>query len=445
MKVRIIRTAKNTGDRLTEKQTVNLSKNFETNISVIALDPKQTFQKHLGFGGAFTEAAAYTLSEMPEEKRLEALKAYFDSEKGLGYTLGRVHINSCDFSLGNYTYVEDNDVELKTFDLSREDKWVVPLIQDAMKISGQPLKILASPWSPCPWMKTNKEMNYGGHLAPEYYQVWANYYVKFIQEMKKRGINITWVSVQNEPAAIQTWDSCIYTAEQERDFVKYYLGPTLDKAGLQDVGIIIWDHNRDIIVERTSTVLLDEEANKYVWGIGNHWYVSENFDNLSVVHNLFPDKHIIFTEGCVEAGPHVNAWETGERYGRNIIGDFNNWSEGWIDWNLVLNEIGGPNHVKNYCDAPILADRNKKELIYNSSYYYIGHFSKYIRPGAVRIGLAKNTPRHVYATAFQNEDGKIVLVVQNEGGHLEQFSISLMGEGVTVVVPEHSITTFIIE
>src|SRR5690606_30436900 len=156
-------------------------------------------------------------------------------------------------------------------------------------------------------MKTNKEMNYGGHLAPEYYQVWANYYVKYIQEMKKRGINITWVSVQNEPAAIQTWDSCIYTAEQERDFVKNYLGPTLDKAGLKDVGIIIWDHNRDIIVERAATVLLDEEANQYVWGIGNHWYVSEKFENLSVIHNLFPDKHIIFTEGCVEAGPHVNA------------------------------------------------------------------------------------------------------------------------------------------
>ncbi|HEY8436410.1 MAG TPA: glycoside hydrolase family 30 protein [Haloplasmataceae bacterium] len=445
MVVRIVRTAKNTGDRLKEIQKVEMTKDFNLQIPLIALNPEEEYQTHIGFGGAFTEAACYTLSEISDEKRHEVLKAYFDPNDGLGYTLGRVHINSCDFALENYTYVDEGDVELKTFDLSREDQWVVPTIQDAMKIRGGELKLLASPWSPCPWMKTNKEMNYGGHLDFDYAQVWANYYVKYIEEMKKRGINITWVSVQNEPAAIQTWDSCIYTAEQERDFVKYYLGPTLERSGLRDVGIIIWDHNRDLMVERAATVLMDEEANRYVWGVGNHWYVSEQFENLSVVHHMFPDKHLIFTEGCVERGPHPDSWQTGEKYGRNIIGDFNNWSEAFIDWNLVLNEMGGPNHVGNYCDAPILIDRNTNEIIYNSSYYYIGHFSKYIRPGAVRIGLAKNTPDGVYATAFKNTDGTVVLVVQNERGHLVHFSIAYQQHGMSVVVPEHSITTFIIE
>ncbi len=445
MKAKIIRTAKNTNDRLTEKQTITLAKDFDYSVNMIVINPKLIYQTHIGFGGAFTEAAAYTLSEMPDEKRMEAIKAYFDKEEGLGYTIGRMAIHSCDFALGNYTYVEDNDTQLTTFDMSHEDKWVIPFIKDATEVSGTTLKILASPWSPPAWMKTNKEMNYGGHLLPEYRQTWANYYVKFIRGMKERGINIEWISVQNEPEAIQTWDSCIYSAEDERDFVRDYLGPTLEKEGLSDVGIIIWDHNRDIVVERASTVLRDKKASQYVWGIGNHWYVSEEFKNLGIIHEMYPDKHILFTEGCQEGGPHVGAWHTGERYGRNIIGDFNNWSEGWIDWNLVLNELGGPNHVNNLCDAPILADRKKKEIIYNSSYYYIGQFSRYIRPGAKRIGLIKNTPDGVYATAFRNTDNSIALVVQNERENLEQFSVVIENKGLTVVVPEHSITTFVIQ
>ncbi|NLG81301.1 MAG: glycoside hydrolase family 30 protein [Bacilli bacterium] len=444
MKVKVIRTAKNTGDRLTELETLELNGEFNRHSNMIVVSPNETYQTHIGFGGAFTEACAYTLSEMPKEKREEAIKAYFDPKEGLGYTLGRVAINSCDFALGNYTYVEENDVNLETFDMSHEDKWVVPLIKDAQKVSGTTLKILGSPWSPPAWMKSNKNMNFGGKLLTEYYQVWANYYVKFIEEMKKRGVNIEWISVQNEPQAVQTWDSCIYSSEEERDFVRDYLGPTIEKSGL-DVGIIVWDHNRDIMVERAATILLDKEANKYVWGVGNHWYVSENFTNLSIVHALFPDKHIIFTEGCQEGGVHLGAWHTGERYGRNIIEDFNNFSEGFIDWNMVLNETGGPNHVNNLCDAPIIADRNTKELIYNSSYYYIGQFSKFIRPNAVRIGLVKNTPEGVRATAFKNEDSSIVVVVQNELDHMETFSLVVNNIGVTVESPEHSITTYIIK
>ncbi|NBI30550.1 glycoside hydrolase family 30 protein [Chengkuizengella marina] len=444
MEARVIRTAKNTGDRLAEKQTLELKEDFNNRIPVIAINPEVTYQEHMGFGGAFTEAAAYTLSEMSEEKRAEVIKKYYHPTEGLGYTLGRVHIHSCDFALGNYTYIEEGDAELSTFDMSHEDKWVVPMVNDAIKAAGQELTILASPWSPPAFMKTNKEMNYGGYLLPEFRQAWANYYVKFIEGMKERGIDIWGVSVQNEPAAIQTWDSCIYSSEDERDFVRDYLGPTFEQSGMGDKAILIWDHNRDEIVERASTVLLDEEAAKYVWGTGNHWYVSEEFENLSVIHDLFPDKHILFTEGCQEGGPKPGEWFTGERYGRNIIGDFNNWSRGWLDWNLVLNEEGGPNHVGNLCDAPILADRKNDELIINSSYYYIGHFSKFIVPGAKRIQHSMNLPENVYATAFKNPDGSIAVVVQNERDHLQEFSLVYGKKGAEVVIPEHSITTFIL-
>lgn len=422
---------------------------FDPRRKVVVVNSAYEYQEHMGFGGAFTESAAFTLSEAPEEVRAEAIKAYY-SKDGLAYVLGRVHIHSCDFSLGNYTYVEEGDKDLVTFDMSREDKWVVPMIKDAMAYAGD-LKILASPWSPPGFMKDTKEMNYGGKLLKEYYQPWANYYVKFIEGMKERGIDIWSVSVQNEPLATQTWDSCIYTAEEERDFVKNHLGPTLEKT-YPEVDIIIWDHNRDVLVERGAVVLSDPQTAKYVWGTGNHWYVSEEFENLSALHHLFPDKNIIFTEGCVELtttsenaqfNGYLGSWSNAERYGRNIIGDFNNWSRGWIDWNLVLNEIGGPNHVYNYCEAPIMYDREKKTLIYNNSYYYIGHFSKYIEVGAKRLQV-EVTQDDVYATAYKNPNGDIVVVAQNEGW-IAELALVIDGNGININLPDHSITTYVIQ
>lgn len=417
---------------------------------VIAVNSRVDHQEFMGFGGAFTESAAFTLSEAPEKVRDEALRAYFSKSEGLGYVLGRVHINSSDFSLENYTYVEEGDKDLSTFDLTREDRWVVPMIRDAMKHAKEPLTLLASPWSPPGYMKDTGEMNYGGKLLPQFADTWANYYARYIDEMKKRGIDIWAVSVQNEPLATQTWDSCIYTAEEERDFVKHHLGPVL-RASHPDTKIIVWDHNRDVLVERGAVVLSDKEAAQYVWGVGNHWYVSEAFENLTALHNLFPDKHILFTEGCVELtttsenavhNGYLGSWSNGERYGRNIIGDFNNWSRGWIDWNLVLNEIGGPNHVYNYCEAPIMYDRNTEMLIYNNSYYYIGHFSKYIAVGARRLEISV-TKEDVHAVAFRNPDGGIVVVAQNEG-FIAELSLVVDGEGLNVNLPDNSITTFII-
>jgi glucosylceramidase len=441
MNVKVFRTAEKTNEKIKHVETITLEKGFSTQKPLVVLNPDKTYQTHIGFGGAFTESAAYTLSLLPEDKQNEIIHAYF-SEEGLNYNLGRTHIHSCDFALGNYTYVEEHDKELKTFDLSHEDKWVVPMIKKAMAYVPA-LKLLASPWSPPAWMKSNNNMNFGGKLLPEFYQPWANYYVKYFEEMKKRDIPFWAMTVQNEPAAVQTWDSCIYSAEEERDFVKNYLGPTIEKSPF-DVKILGWDHNRDIIVERATTMLSDKDASKYMWGIASHWYVSEQFENLSIVHELFPDKHLVFTEGCIEGGPRPHAWHTGERYARNIIGDLNNHLEGWIDWNLILNEEGGPNHVKNYCDAPILVDRRTKEVIYNSSYYYIGHFSKFIRPEAKRIHAQSNLPQKMYQTSYINQNGEIVVVIQNESDQDQDVTVVLKHKGQTINMLKHSIVTLVI-
>ncbi|WNF38530.1 glycoside hydrolase family 30 protein [Bacillaceae bacterium IKA-2] len=441
--IQFIQSSKYEEEKWQDKGSFIFKKGTAANGYVIQINPEVEYQEWLGFGGAFTEAATYTLSKISFEHRSEVLRAYFNKEHGLGYTLGRTHINSCDFSLENYSYVEDNDTKLASFSIQRENQFVIPFIKDAMKEAGEALTILSSPWSPPAWMKTNGEMNNGGKLKEEYRNLWALYYVKYIEAMEKEGIPIWGVTIQNEPEATQTWDSCRYTAAEERDFIKNHLGPIFEESGFSDKKIVIWDHNRDIMVERATTILSDPEAAKYVWGTGNHWYVSEDFENLSIVHEAFPDKHLIFTEGCIEGGVQLNAWHTGERYARNIIGDMNNWLEGFLDWNLVLDENGGPNHVGNYCDAPIIADTKTDKVYYNSSYYYIGHFSKFIKPGAKRIGLETNN-EDISATAFKNENGEMIVVVLNETEKGQAFTIQFEGKFVEVEIDRRSIATFII-
>ena len=439
--VKVTLTSKNSMDRLSVKDSIDFE--FKTTEKVdIQLNASKRYQSVIGFGGAFTEAAAYTLSRMSEDKRQEVINSYFDKEKGLGYSIGRVHIHSCDFALENYTYVQDYDTDLKSFDISRDRKWVLPLLKDAMMARGEKISILASPWSPPAWMKTNNEMNHGGKLLPEYRESWAKYYTKFIREYEKEGIDIWGITVQNEAEAVQPWDSCIYTEYEERNFIRDYLGPVMHAEGLKDIKILIWDHNRDVIVRRAAGVLQDPEAAKYVWGTGFHWYVSEEFENVGKVHEMFPDKHLLFTEGCQENGVKLGEWFTGERYGRNMIGDLNNWTEGYLDWNIVLDEEGGPNHVRNLCDAPIIADTRTNELIYESSYYYIGHFSKFIKPGAIRIGV-DNFNDKLQVTSFLNEDDSIATVVMNEKDKAIDFKLGYGDKVLNLNLEEHSIVTYV--
>jgi glucosylceramidase len=379
---------------------------------------------------------------MSAERQAEILKAYFDPVDGLGYTLCRTHINSCDFSLGNYAYTEvPGDVELKHFSIDRDRQALIPMIRAAQQVAREPLRLLASPWSPPAWMKTNGQMNFGGKLRPEYRQAWADYVCRYIREYEREGIRIWGITVQNEPAATQAWDSCIYTAEEERDFVRDYLGPTLARGGLADIRILIWDHNRDLMFDRAKVVLDDPTAAQYVWGTGFHWYEGEKFDNVQWVHDAYPDKHLLFTEGTQEGGPHLGEWRVGERYAHAMINDLNRWAVGWLDWNLVLDETGGPNHVGNFCSAPILADTRTGQLHYQSSYGYIGHIARYVRPGARRI-LCATTRQALEAAAFVNPDGQVVVVVLNRTDEAIPFALKFAGAAAPAESPAHSILTY---
>ncbi|HEY0354840.1 MAG TPA: glycosyl hydrolase, partial [Flavisolibacter sp.] len=239
---------------------------LETQVCVF-VNPGKTFQTFMGIGGAITDASAEVFARLTPAKQQEFLDAYFSKEKGIGYTLVRTNINSCDFSSSSYTYVEEGDAALKTFNIDHDRKYKIPMIKKALAAAGPNAHFYASPWSPPAFMKDNKNMLRGGKLLPQYHQSWANYYVKFISAYQREGIPVWGLTVQNEPMATQRWESCIFTAEEERDFIKKYLGPTLKKAGYGNKKIVAWDHNRDLITQRASTILDDPEAAKYVWGI----------------------------------------------------------------------------------------------------------------------------------------------------------------------------------
>jgi len=450
-KARVITTAKDTKLRLSNTGEVLFQKSkqaLETENSIF-VNPNNTFQSFIGIGGAITDAAAEVFTKLSKEKQEELLNAYY-SKEGIDYSLMRTSIHSCDFSKGNFTYIEEGDKELKTFSIDVDKEYRLPMIKRAIEKAGGSILFYASPWSPPAFMKDNKNMLQGGKLLPEFYNSWARYYAKFIHAYEQEGIPVWGITIQNEPMAVQRWESCIYTAEEERDFLKNHLGPILEKEGLGDKNIVVWDHNRDLITHRANTIFDDPEASKYAWGTGFHWYETWRkgepmFDNLQKIQEAYPDKKLLFTEGCNESfdPEKYQYWPNAERYGRSIINDFNCGTVGWTDWNILLDETGGPNHVSNLCFAPIHADTRTDSLIYTPSYYYLGHFSKYIRPGAKRVSTVSSVS-FLLSTSFINKDGKMVSVVMNHSDKKMTYKLYVgVNVAAEIKIPARAIQTII--
>lgn len=450
-KVVVYTTAQGTNLRITESGSQTFEKatqplEVETFVNV---NPQKTFQTILGIGGALTDASAEVYAKLSGSQKEEFMKAYFDKEKGIGYTFARTNIASCDFSSASYNYIENGDKELKTFSIDHDKQYRIPFIKQAIQYAGGRLPLLVSPWSPPGFMKSNNDVLHGGKLLPEYYQAWANYYVKFIKAYEKEGIPVYAVSVQNEPMATQTWESCIYTAEEERDFLKGFMGPTLQKSGLADKKIVVWDHNRDLVGHRASVIFNDPEASKYAWGIGVHWYEpwsggQEMFANVREVFETYPDKNILFTEGCVEKfdTAMLQYWPNAERYGNNMINDFNSGIMAYSDWNILLDEKGGPNHVGNFCFAPVHFNTQTGQLIFTPIYYYIGHFSKFVRPGATRVSSTVSRSS-LQSTTFVNVNGDMATIVMNKTDKEIKYKLIVGTSMTTVVIPAHAMQTLV--
>ena len=416
-------------------------------MDVVNVYPHKKYQSIQGFGAALTESAGYALARMSREKQQKIVESYYGRD-GIGYTLGRIHMDSCDFSISNYCAVEDGeDAAFRDFTLERDAKYVQPLIHMAQEALGQPVSLLLSPWSPPAFMKETGVRNGGGHLRRECYQAYADYVVKYITEYEKRGIPISCMTVQNEPLAVQTWDSCEYTAEEEKEFLRDYLYPALKENGLAHVQLYIWDHNKERVYERTCEIM-DETTREMVAGVAYHWYSGDHFETLQMVREDFPGLMLMRSEGCVEyaRGPeHVqDDLRHARMYAHDLIGDLNHGMNSWLDWNLVLDEQGGPNHVGNYCNAPVMCDTTTDTVEVKPMFHAIGQFSKYIRPGAVRIGSSSFSPR-VEVTAAQNPDGSVAVVILHTGQNRKMIHLCTEGMITRVVVPGNSISTVVLQ
>jgi len=415
----------------------------------VFVEPGRRFQTFLGIGGAITDATAETFAKLDDARQAELLRAYYDPGQGIGYTLARTTIHSSDFSSGSYTYIAEGDASLESFSVEHDRRYRIPMIKRAIAAAGGTLPLMASPWSAPAFMKDSKDMLHGGKLLPQYADAWAKYYVKFLDAYQAEGIPVWAISLQNEPMAKQTWESMLFTAEEERDFLKNHLGPTIRNSTHADTRIVVWDHNRDMMVHRANVIFGDPEAAQYAWGMGFHWYETwagfdPMFENVGKVHEAYPDKVLLLTEATVEGfdWSQVQRWANGERYGTSIIHDLNNGASAWIDWNMLLDETGGPNHVGNYCFSPVHADTRSGELVYTPSYWYIGHFSKFLRPGAQRVSAASSRS-NLLATAFVNADGTLATVVMNPTGQPITYNYYVGTASTRITIPAHGIQTLL--
>jgi glucosylceramidase len=421
----------------------------EADVSVF-VDPARTYQTLLGIGGAITDASAEVFARLDAPTQARLLRAYYDTRDGIGYSLARTTIHSSDFSSASYTYVDEGDASLASFSVAHDRQFRIPLLKRAIAAAGGHLTLFASPWSAPAFMKTNADMLRGGRLKPEFAQAWAQYYVRFIRAYEHEGVPVWGITVQNEPMATQAWESMIYSAQEERDFLKNHLGPAMAEAGLGDRKIIVWDHNRDLMTQRASVIFEDPQASRYAWGMGFHWYETwaggaPMFANVGAVHRAFPDKHLLLTEATVErfdpAG--LQSVANAERYGTALINDFNNGAEGWTDWNILLDERGGPNHVGNYCFAPVHADMRTGKLTFTPSFWYLGHFSKFIRPGAHRVE-ASSSRSTLATTSFANPDGSLATVVMNATDRPVSYRFFVGDDEASVTIGAHAIQTLVL-
>ena len=442
----------------------------------IEIDSSRKFQIITGFGGAFTESSAYLMTKLSANNREKILKAYF-SEEGANYSLTRTHINSCDFSLSNYAYANiSGDNILEHFNIDHDKNYLIPMITEALKVSKNGFKIISSPWTAPPWMKDNNDWR-GGKLLPAFRETWALYFSKYIKAYKKEGINVWGITVENEPLGSgNNWESMIYTPQEMTDFVNDYLGPHLEKEGLSSIKILGYDQNRGEDLDKwAKTMFVDSLKSKYFGGTAVHWYNS-TYDyfpqSLQYTHQVSKGKYLINTEACIDSqkpewnndkwfwSKHARDWgwiwatESQKylhpeyvpvfRYARDIIGCLNNYVDGWIDWNMVLDKNGGPNWAKNWCAAPVLVDVENDEVYFTPLYYTMSHFSKFIRPGAVKIGCNIHN-QELMATAVKNPDGTIALVVFNPTNEVKSLKIKFKRKIKNISIEASALQTVIIK
>lgn len=441
MKARVI-SSDPVGRRFLAEETVCFMPRAAGGSEMIKVFPRHRLQRIDGFGGSFTEGAGVVYNSMTEKSKRKFLHWYFSPEEH-HYSLARMPIQSCDFSLSNYAYVASvEDLAQGQFTFDRDKEHLMPLICAALRLNPH-MTLMASPWSPPACMKTNRDMNGGGKLRREYYREWAQLILHYLLEYRRYGIEVSMLSVQNEPVAVKTWDSCLYSVEEETEFAVKYLRPALESFGLEEMEIYIWDHDKDGMIDWAERAFASEDNLKGINGLAFHWYTGDHFAQVQYLSQCLPDKKLLFSEGCVpmESGDdsQLRHWHT---YLHDMIGNFKAGCTGFIDWNLLLNHEGGPNHQGNLCEAPIQYDSRHDRLLRNHSWFGIGHFCRYVRPGA-RVALTSGFDADLEEVAFINPDGERVLVVYNRSEQTKTCRVVVDERETRLTLPGHGASTLV--
>ena len=410
----------------------------ETENKVVNLYPEITYQTFDGFGGAITDAAGSVYSQMNEAQKKALMNAYFSPER-MNYQFVRIPIDSCDFSLEQYEASSQPD--LSDFSFQRVEKYILPMLDDAEKAAGKRLSILLSPWSPPAYMKTNGERAHGGKLKTEYYGLWAEYLCRYIREYRERGYHVAAITLQNEAKAVQTWDSCIFTAKEEKIFLKDYMRPAMEKYSLTDIQVYLWDHNKERVYEWMRDII-DEETDRMIAGAAFHWYSGDHFEALDLCREKYPDKKLIVSESCIEFYKFDISDASGAALwlSHELMGDLNHGTSAFIDWNLLLDEHGGPNYVGNYALAPFLFDTQKKALHPHLLAQYYEHFAKAVVPGSVRIASSRYSD-DIEVTAWKHPDGTLAMVLLNPSKEVRPICVRLNDQEADVILYPQSITS----
>jgi len=416
-----------------QKQTLLFAANNQ-NLPTIFVDDSKAFQTMDGFGYTLTSGSASLINQLSNKKQL--LKELFGhDENSIGVNYLRVSVGASDLSDHTYSYSESKDLSLKNFSLKEDEKYLIPLLKEIIKINPK-IKILASPWSPPTWMKTNNN-SMGGSLLPEYYQVYANYLVKYIKEMKKLGIVIDAMTIQNEPLHPGNNPSLLMLPNEQANFIKNNLGPTFLKNGIK-TKIIIYDHNADR-TDYPISILNDPAARKFIDGSAFHLY-GGNVETISEVHEAHPDKNLYFTEQWI-GHPSNFGGDMAWHIKNLIIGATRNWCKTVLEWNLAIDPQMNP-HTEGGCTAclgAITIDKDKIER--NAAYYIIGHASKFVPTNSKRI--ASNTVLNLQNVAFKTPEGKTVLIVINDSDKSLEFLIGSKGKQAKETIEAESVVTYV--
>ncbi len=397
-----------------------------------------------GMGGAFTGASAFNYAALDQDSKAEFLKKYY-SAQGAKYTLGRLHIGSCDFTPYEYSLAYKED--LSDFSIEEDKKYIIPMVKDALKATNGKLKLFASSWCPPAFMKDSGNRFGGGKLLEKFKPTYAEYFVKYLLAYKNEGIDIFAVTVQNEPHAQMTWESCNFTAEEEAEFAVKYLRPALDKAGLNDVKIIVWDHNRERLYERAYESLTYPGADKVFWGVGFHWYTGHHFDQINMVKAKFPNIKLIETELCHGDNRDKTDEERALHYALEYIECLRRGTSAICDWNLLLDtKDGGPYHnrEKGGCYSALYYDNESGKVKEDAIYAPVSYITKALDEGD-KILATSSYDLDVHPLAVQKKDGRVVVILLNKAETERTVRVRMDGVTAGFTVPGKSLTVNTLE